>query len=220
MEWLAFVATAIAGYLIGSIPTGFLVGKAKGIDIRSLGSGNIGATNVMRFLGKPLGILVLLMDTLKGWAGCGVLAHLVYLVFGAAPGREAQTREWLAILGGVSAILGHNYTCWLHFKGGKGIATSAGVLIALMPGALLICLAVWGVIFGLTRYVSLASIATAFSLPFAVWITRGTTVLIGVGTFLALMALYKHRTNMQRLLKGTEHRFGAPKPDESRPINT
>jgi len=147
---------AIMAYLLGSIPTGFLVAKVSGIDIRSVGSGNIGATNVMRALGRPAGIFVLVIDGLKGYAACEWLAGLLLIWFSSAD------RETLKIIGGIFAILGHNYTCWLYFKGGKGIATSAGVLAALVPGALLIILSIWIVVFALTRYVSLASLAASF----------------------------------------------------------
>src|SRR5437879_655967 len=128
-----------SAYLLGSIPTGFLVTKAKGIDIRSVGSGNIGATNVFRALGKPAGIFVLVMDGLKGYAACEWLPDLVLSSFTNRP----ENKELFKIIGGVFAILGHNYTCWLHFKGGKGIATSAGVLAALVPWALSTILSIW-----------------------------------------------------------------------------
>jgi len=127
----AYIVTVVAAYLLGSIPTGFLVAKAKGIDIRTVGSGNIGATNVFRALGIPAGVAVLLVDALKGWVAVVLVSRAVY--HWILPGSDVQEREWLAICAGLSAILGHNYTCWLHFKGGKGIATSAGVLLALVP---------------------------------------------------------------------------------------
>src|SRR5215471_8299879 len=147
-------------YLLGSIPTGFLVAKARGIDIRTVGSGNIGATNVFRFLGKPAGIFVLFADALKGWLAVVVVTRVVTMIL-HLPGDQ-MTQEWLAICAGVCAILGHNFTCWLRFKGGKGIATSAGVLTALVPWSLLIILAVWLVVFAVIRYVSVASMAASF----------------------------------------------------------
>src|SRR5258706_16480687 len=162
---LGYSLTAVAAYLLGSIPTGFLVAKARGVDIRTVGSGNIGATNVFRFLGKPAGIFVLFADALKGWLAVVVVTRVVTRVF-HIPGDQ-MTQEWLAICAGVCAILGHNYTCWLHFKGGKGIATSAGVLAALVPTSLLIILAGWIIVFVFTRYVSLASLCASVSLPFA-----------------------------------------------------
>src|SRR2546421_8481082 len=146
---------AVAAYLLGSIPTGFLVAKARGVDIRTVGSGNIGATNVFRYLGKPAGIFVLFADALKGWLAVAVLAKLIAAWL--YPGANQPALECAQIIAGLSAILGHNYTCWLYFKGGKGIATSAGVLVALVLWPLLIILSVWIVVFALSRYVSLAS---------------------------------------------------------------
>src|SRR5215472_9485384 len=141
--------TVVVAYLLGSIPTGFLVGKARGIDIRTIGSGNIGATNVLRYFGTFAGVSVLLCDALKGFLAVAVLTRLVWHAFGLMPDR--LNREWLEIVAALAAILGHNFTCWLRFKGGKGIATSAGVLIALVPWALLIIFGVWIFVFALTR---------------------------------------------------------------------
>jgi glycerol-3-phosphate acyltransferase PlsY len=156
VEIVAYVVTAIVGYLLGSIPTGYLVAHAKGVDIRAVGSGNIGATNVMRILGKPAGIFVLFVDALKGWLAVVPMPRLVLAAFGLS--TDAITLETCQIIAGVSAILGHNYTCWLNFKGGKGIATSAGVLLALVPWALLTILTIWILVFAVTKYVSLASL--------------------------------------------------------------
>src|SRR3989442_325060 len=165
MPVLGYLLTAVVAYLLGSIPTGYLVAQARGIDIRTVGSGNIGATNVFRSLGTPAGVVVLLADALKGWLAVVVVARLVYSAFGWA--FDPQGQEWLAICAGLAAILGHNYTCWLHFKGGKGIATTAGVVLALVPWGLLIILGIWIGAFAVTRYVSLASICAALALPFA-----------------------------------------------------
>jgi acyl phosphate:glycerol-3-phosphate acyltransferase len=206
---LGYILTALVAYLLGSIPTGFLVAKAKGIDIRTVGSGNIGATNVFRQLGTPAGVFVLLADALKGWLAVAVAAKLFFQWF--APEAGARAGEWFAICAGVMAILGHNYTCWLYFKGGKGIATSAGVLVALVPWALLIILGVWIVVFVATRYVSLASICASFTLPFAVWLTQHGPEMIAVTAILAALAIYKHKANIKRLLNGTENRIGAKK---------
>jgi len=207
VQIFGYFATAIGAYLLGSIPTGFVVAKAKGIDIRSVGSGNIGATNVFRALGKPAGIFVLLIDGLKGYAACEWLVDLVLQSFGGA----GADREVLKILGGIFGVLGHNYTCWLKFKGGKGIATSGGALAALVPWAFLIILGVWIVVFAITRYVSLASIAASVSLPFATWVTGGSITLILVTSAMTVLAIYKHKANIQRLLSGTESRLGAKK---------
>ena len=196
-----YIVTALTAYLLGSIPTGYLVAKARGIDIRTTGSGNIGATNAFRILGKRAGVLVLLADALKGWVAVQIAAPFIGQYFSGTP------VDYLRITAGITVILGHNFTCWLHFKGGKGIATSAGVLVALVPWALLIILSVWIILFLLTRYVSVGSLAASFVLPFATWFTTGhdigLTVVTGV---MGALAILKHRRNIQRLLDGTENR--------------
>jgi len=201
---LVFIVIAVAAYLLGSIPTGYLVARAKGIDIRTVGSGNIGAANAFRILGKPAGIFVLVADGLKGFAACAWLADFVIQLFAVAPDQI----ENLRIVAGISAVLGHNFTCWLKFKGGKGIATSAGVYFALAPLAAGISLGTWMVVFVLSRYVSVASIAAAAALPTAVWLTKDSRFLGIVTTVLGLLAIFKHRGNIQRLLNGTERRLG------------
>jgi len=212
----AYIAVGLAGYLLGSIPTGFLVAKARGVDIRTVGSGNIGATNVFRYLGKPAGIFVLLADGLKGWVAVVLVTRL--LAIWLYPSADSQDREWLAVCAGLCAVLGHNYTCWLHFKGGKGIATSAGVLVALVPWALLIILSIWVLVFALFRYVSLASICASFALPFAVWFTKKDLTMTLITAAMAALAIYKHKANIQRLMNGTENRFGRAK--QSPPAST
>lgn len=212
MELGSYLVTAVVAYLLGSIPTGYLAGRLRGIDIRQVGSGNIGATNVFRALGKPAGIIVLVIDGLKGYAACAWVAELMLHWFPARAGEG----EALRITAGLAAILGHNFTCWLKFRGGKGIATSAGVLAALVPGALLIVLSIWAIVFALTRYVSLASMLAALALPVATWITRRDTSLTIVTAAMAALAIYKHRSNIQRLIHGTENRFRS-KPREAGP---
>ena len=201
MPVLSYIVTALVAYLLGSIPTGYLVAKARGVDIRTVGSGNIGATNAFRVLGKWLGVFVLLMDALKGWvavqAGALVVSKLL-------PGASLEN---LRITAGIAAILGHNFTCWLRFKGGKGIATSAGVLLALVPGALFIILSIFIILFIATRYVSLGSIAASFTLPFATWFTTHDPGLTAVTGAMGALAILKHRKNIQRLLNGTENRI-------------
>jgi acyl phosphate:glycerol-3-phosphate acyltransferase len=204
-----YILTVLIAYLLGSIPTGFLLAKARGVDIRTVGSGNIGATNVFRILGKAAGIFVLVVDAAKGWLAVFVVAKLVSGWF--YPEAASTAQEWFRLCAGVAAILGHNYTCWLHFKGGKGIATSAGVLVALVPKPLLVVLAIWIIIFALSRYVSLASILAAFGLPFAAWAFGETWTIVFVTAALAALAIYKHKANIQRLINGTENRIGAKK---------
>jgi len=201
------LVTGLVAYLLGSVPTGYLVAHARGVDIRTVGSGNIGATNVLRTLGKPAGIFVLLIDALKGWLAVAVLPAVLLLVLGRGAAASPGTRAVLEILAGFCVIVGHNYTCWLHFKGGKGIATSAGVLLALVPWALLIIFVVWVLVFFSTRYVSLASIAASASLPFASWATHENLTKVMVTGAMAVLAICKHRANIQRLLQGTEPRF-------------
>jgi acyl phosphate:glycerol-3-phosphate acyltransferase len=206
VDLLTFIVVTISAYLLGSIPTGFLVGKARGVDIRKIGSGNIGATNTFRAVGIPAGILVLVVDGLKGYAAC------TWLVDGMAQlTGSGATLEHLRIAGGLAALLGHNYTCWLKFKGGKGIATSAGVLGALVPWGLAISFGVWVMVFLASRYVSLASVAAAIILPFGAWLTKSSLTLVLVTGAMGLLAVYKHRANIQRLMKGTESRVGYKK---------
>ena len=195
MALWTYAITALAAYLLGSIPTGFLVGKARGIDIRTVGSGNIGATNVLRILGKPAGIVVLLADALKGW----LAVVLVTRGIGTAFGEQATTNERDAR--------------WLRFKGGKGIATTAGVLTALVPWALVIIVSLWIVLLAVTRIVSVGSIAASFTLPFASFLTTKNWKLTLVTGAMGALAIYKHRANIQRLIAGTEPRLGQ-KPGE------
>ena len=202
---LAYILIIVAAYILGSIPTGYLAARAKGIDIRTVGSGNIGATNAMRVLGKPAGITVLLVDALKGYAAvawvCPAGLKLLH-----EPAADVET---LRILAGIAAVLGHNFTCWLKFKGGKGIATSGGVYLALAPLAVGVAVAAFILAVLLTRYVSIGSIAAAIALPAAVWCLPEHNLFLGVvTTALGAMAIYKHRSNIKRLMAGTESRLG------------
>jgi glycerol-3-phosphate acyltransferase PlsY len=206
---VGYLAAAVGGYLLGSVPTGYLLAKGRGLDIRSVGSGNIGATNVFRTLGVAAGLCVLLVDAIKGVIP---VIGVRWLWRELDPSASALTLEWAGIVAGFCAVLGHNYTCWLGFKGGKGIATSAGVLAAWVPWAFLILLGVFGAVLLATRYVSLASISAAVALPFAVWLTGGSLSLILITAALGALAVYKHKANIQRLLQGTENRLGKPRP--------
>jgi acyl phosphate:glycerol-3-phosphate acyltransferase len=208
---IAYAVAAVAAYLLGSIPTGFLVARARGIDIRTVGSGNIGATNVFRTLGKAAGSLVLLADAAKGFLACWLVAGLASRL--AAPSEivDGLLRERLKMVAGIVAILGHNYPCWLRFKGGKGVATTGGVLLALFPQAFALGLVTWVSTLALTRYVSIASMAAGVALPVGVWVFHGSGTLIAVAGGLAALAIYKHRGNIQRLRLGTELRVGSKK---------
>jgi len=203
VQFTAYILVAVAAYFLGSIPTGFLVAQAKGIDIRTVGSKNMGATNVFRTLGKGPGILVLLVDGLKGFAAAAWLCDLLLQYF-TVPNDQVLT---VHVIAGIFAVLGHNYTCWLWFKGGKGIATTAGVYFALAPLSVSIAIGVWIILFVTTRYVSVASIAAAVALPTAVWITKDSMLLGIVTTVLCAMAIFKHKANIQRLIAGTENRI-------------
>jgi len=201
----AYIVVLVISYFLGSVPAGYLAGKSRGIDVRTVGSGNIGATNAFRVLGKTAGTVVLLADALKGFAAARWAPLLAIYLF---PGAASQ-QEYLKLAAGVAAILGHNYTCWLNFKGGKGIATSAGVVLAWAPLACVTALALWGVVFVMTKFVSLASIAAALILPVAVWFWNRSLTMTIVMAALSALAIYKHKANIQRLLKGTENRVGS-----------
>lgn len=195
--------------MFGSIPTGYLVAKFKGIDIRSVGSGNIGATNVFRILGKPAGVFVLVADGLKGYAACAWMVDFIWRRWGG----DMVDIEYLRLTAALAVVLGHNYTCWLRFKGGKGIATSAGALAALVPYALIIILIIFILVFATSRYVSLGSIAASAALPIATWLTKGSLTMILATTAMSVLAIYKHKSNIQRLLNGTENRVGGKKKE-------
>ena len=212
MPWLCHFLTVVTGYFLGSIPTGFLVARSRGIDIRSVGSGNMGATNVFRTLGKGPGILVLLIDALKG-AVAVMIARILFVPLADTHASVA----WVPMIAALAAVLGHNYTCWLGFKGGKGIATSAGVLAALVPIPFLVTLVLWIVVFALSRYVSLASIVAAAGLPVATALHREPLPVVCLTLLLALLAIWKHRPNMERLLAGTENRVGKPRTKPTPP---
>jgi acyl phosphate:glycerol-3-phosphate acyltransferase len=211
------LTVAVVAYLLGSIPTGYLVGRARGVDLRSLGSGNIGATNAFRILGKTAGTLVLLVDAMKGWLAVSVAPRLASRIYGLAT-PDISTIEYLQIIAGVMVILGHNYTCWLKFKGGKGIATTAGVLAALIPLTFVASLSTWIIVCLLTRYVSVASIAAAVMLPVATLLVHVFTRLEGydlrmiiVALVMGGLAIYKHKGNIERLMNGTENKIGGKK---------
>jgi acyl phosphate:glycerol-3-phosphate acyltransferase len=212
VNFAVYILVALGAYSLGSIPSGFLVGRARGIDIRQMGSGNIGATNVFRILGKKAGILVFCMDALKGFIACRTLPWLVSGLFPGPAGEPPVALEPLTVWAGLFVIVGHIYTLWLRFKGGKGVATTAGVLTALAPLAFLIAFGLWLVVLLATRYVSAASMTAAVFLPFIVWGTGGGKYHIALITVVSLLALIKHRSNYQRLRLGTESRFEWKKP--------
>jgi acyl phosphate:glycerol-3-phosphate acyltransferase len=212
--WTILLAGAfLPAYLLGSIPFGFLFARSKGIDIRKCGSGNIGATNVWRVMGKAWGIPTFILDFLKVPAAAVLAkATLEYLELSVEPSHVSL----LSLLIFLGAVVGHNFPIWLGFKGGKGIATSAGGLVWLLPLAFPVVLLVWVVVFFVFRYVSVASMVSALSLPIGVWfLYSGNSLYTGFTLLLALMAIWRHRSNLQKLMAGTEHRWTPGKKQEA-----
>jgi glycerol-3-phosphate acyltransferase PlsY len=200
------VLLLILAYLLGATPTGLWVGrKFYGVDLRTAGSGNLGATNTFRVLGWKAAVPVILVDMLKGWLPTWLF-----------PSLDSETAAWgWTIAYGAAAILGHVYSVWVRFRGGKGVATSAGVFIALAPWAVLVAAVVWGVTVWLTRIVSLGSVLAAVTLPILVVLTphQGGAALAWFSVVLSLFVIAAHRANIARLVRGEEHRFGrAGKP--------
>ena len=207
MDFSAYVIVAVVSYFVGSIPAGYLVGRVRGVDIRTVGSGNIGATNVLRVLGKGAGALVFMVDAIKGFVAVW-FAPAIAEFFGQTRAGDTDQNDYLSILGCFCVILGHNYTCWLRFKGGKGVATSAGALLALFPAALMVVLALWIIVLAVFRYVSLASIIAALALPLSAWLLHSNRRMMVVAFFMGGLVIYKHKANIKRLLNGTENRIG------------
>lgn len=188
---------ALMGYTIGSIPFSFLVARAFGVkDVRAVGSGNVGATNVMRSAGKVPGLLALILDGLKGAATVWVA-------------RAFSTSEAEICLAGLFAVIGHLFPVWLGFKGGKGVATGAGLFIPLAPAALGAAIATFVIVLGAARYVSLASIVASLTLPVAAYLLGAGNVVATTALVAALMVVAKHHENISRLLKGVEPKLGA-----------
>jgi len=198
----------VLSYLAGSIPWGFLIGKFNGLDIRFHGSGNIGATNVRRVLGRDWGIACFALDFLKGL----LPVVLIGARLGPALWLSADSGEILAAVG---TVVGHVWPVWLGFKGGKGVATTVGALLAVSWLAVVICLVTWVLVFFATRYVSVASLCAAVMLPIGHLVSgvvRRHAVLtpsLWLLVLLAALIIYRHRSNIQRLRAGTEYRFGA-----------
>ena len=196
---------ALGSYLLGSIPFGFIAGRICGIDIRTQGSGNIGATNVLRVLGKKWGYAVFFLDFLKG-----ILPVLLALAWGRSIGVNPASAP--GALAALCTLLGHSFPVWLGFKGGKGIASSAGVIVGLFgTGAFLFCLGSWLLFFSVTRYVSVASIAAAIAVPVSVsvlyFMHRSDWLTLFVACLMCVLAIWRHRSNITRLRAGTEPRF-------------
>lgn len=206
MAWI--ILAILSSYLVGSLPTAYILGRLlKGIDIRKFGSGNVGATNALRVLGKPAGITVLLLDILKGFLAViflgGVLASRIMYI----------PNELLRTILGLSCIAGHNWTIFLRFKGGKGVATTFGVLLglAIKIGGLKVILALsiltWLVTFLIIRIVSIASVLTGIMLPIYMWLFKQSNALVFSSIILSIFIILRHKSNLKRFFQGKEPRF-------------
>lgn len=208
---ISIIVIIALSYLIGSFPTSIVVGKLlKGIDIREHGSGNAGGTNVFRVLGWKPGVFVMAFDAFKGFAAAFWISQI-------AISPIPIEHELVQIIAGLAAIIGHIWTVFAGFKGGKGVGTAAGMLLALYPWALLICALVFGIVLFLTRIVSISSITAAVTLPVVLTVLRyciGKEVVFSLyifGFFAAALIVFTHRSNIKRLLAGTENKFGKKK---------
>ncbi len=190
-----------AAYLLGAVPVGLVVGRVKGIDIRSVGSGNIGATNVFRFVGKGWGIATFAADALKGFVPAFFFPMLAADPF--------DVEGLFPVICGCAAIIGHNWPVYLGFKGGKGVATTAGVLLGIAHSAVLIGLLVWAALMVTTRYVSVSSIGAAILIPVIGWILymEDGLLLPIVLTLFGILIVIRHHSNIARLINGSENRF-------------
>jgi acyl phosphate:glycerol-3-phosphate acyltransferase len=201
MTWLLIF---VLSYLIGSVPWGYLIARLKGVDIRQHGSGNIGTANVLRVMGKKWGYLVFLCDFFKGFLSVK-LGSLIAAYFLVNVGLGS-------VIAAVACVLGHDYPIWLGFKGGKGIATLAGTVLSLFPPLVFVSFGVvWVAVFLISRYTSLASISAVVALPIATYLIVAKAerpLLVGFSVLMAALAIWLHRSNIARLLNGTENRFG------------
>ncbi len=234
MIGLGVAVIVLVCYVLGSIPSGLIISKSQGIDIREHGSKNIGATNVWRTMGKKWGLLAFFCDTFKGWLAVKIgvalathfgspvdMGHLHFHI-------KYLPSDYAGIAAALGCIVGHNFPIWLGFKGGKGVATSLGVIIGMMPLVSILIFAVWLVVLQVSRYVSLASLVASLSLPIAVVLClffgprQGWAAVHGWGNFYfgvvaAAMVFKRHIPNIKRLMAGTELRFGDPKPAPAAP---
>jgi glycerol-3-phosphate acyltransferase PlsY len=213
---LPLILVVLVGYLLGSLPFGYLVARARGVNIFEVGSRNPGATNVRRVLGAGPGNTVFVLDALKGagaasWAllhSFGAKVTLDLSLWGLSTDAVLEGERWtqLGVAGLVAALLGHGFSCFTRFRGGKGVATSVGGLVILMPLAAVIAAAVWVAVFYSSRYVSLASILAALSLVAAAWLLSLPALLLGLTVLIAAFVVIRHRSNIGRLLNGTENK--------------
>ncbi len=194
----------LTAYVLGSIPNALWVGKVfKGIDVREHGSKNTGSTNAARVLGAKLGILTLVLDIVKG----SIPVILALIMRADLIENVANISNIDAILIGVSAIIGHSFSIFMKFKGGKAVATTVGVFIVLVPKALLLAAVVFFAVFLLTRYVSLSSMIGAVSLPIFIYLLYGNIPYTVFGGIIAILIIIRHKSNIERLINGTETKF-------------
>jgi glycerol-3-phosphate acyltransferase PlsY len=211
-SFLPLAAAAAAGYLLGSLPFGYIVARSRGVDIFSVGSRSPGATNVRRVLGSGPGNAVLFLDILKGAVAAG---WPLLAVWGALSAATAP--RMLGYVGLACALVGHSFSCFTRFRGGKGVATAAGGLVVLMPLVAVSSAALWIILFFASRYISLASIIAAASLPALAYAFRQGTLAILVSGLIALFVVVRHRANIARLIGGTEKRFERKKAGAAGP---
>lgn len=215
---IAIATAVILGYLVGSVPFGFLIARANGVDIQKVGSGNIGATNVLRILGKQWGLLTFALDFCKG------LLPVLFIGWVLQRSGASDLAVSVAqICAGVAAILGHSFSCFLNFTGGKGVATGAGMMVGLVPLLALLAFLVWIVVLALKRMVSLASISAALAIGIGAWLpwfqprsnaagadTGHSTLILAIAlSLLAALVVFRHRGNISRILAGTENKIGS-----------
>ena len=192
--------TLLLGYLLGSIPSGFLAGKwCKGIDLRSIGSGSTGATNVLRNVGKGPALVVFLVDVAKGAAA---------VLLASALTQNNPLNDWIQVLAGLAALAGHIWPIWLGFKGGKAVATGLGLFLGLAWPVGLACFGMFMAVFSFSRIVSLASVVAALSLPLLMAAGSGSNANLVVALVAMALVLWRHRSNIQRLINGTEPKVG------------
>jgi glycerol-3-phosphate acyltransferase PlsY len=199
--WLSIIVAIIAAYLFGAIPTGYWYGRLRGVDIRTLGSGNLGATNIQRVFGTPAGVAVLLVDVAKGFIAARFLSSLT----------PYPASDWIRVGCGFAAILGHSFTPFVGFRGGKSVAASYGMMLALAPFATLVVFLAFVAVVAATRYISAGSLVSAALFPLLIWLIgesgQNFSILL-VSLVIGAVLIFRHRANIGRILNGTENRFG------------
>lgn len=204
---IGILLSLVCGYFLGSVPFGLIAGRMRGVDIREHGSKNIGATNVWRVCGWKCGLPVFLLDAAKGVAA--VRLGIWFAAAFSSPG------DWCAVTGAMACILGHSFPVWLKFKGGKGVATSLGAIIGMLPIVSAIVFGLWAIIFAVSRYVSLASIIASAAFPVTAFFMHATAPILGFSILAAALVIMRHKGNIERLRAGTEKRFGSKKEAQS-----